>query len=151
VKILLEFFELLRIDAGLGLVDGEGELGFPLLEFALEYLSGARDGVALAIEKTLDAHRHLDVAAAVETLAGATFVRFELRKFALPKTKNVGRNIAELGHFADPEIELVRDVRSRGWGGFADWLVLRHARNSVTALPAVVACDPASGKYRPTL
>jgi hypothetical protein len=110
VKILLEFLELLRIDAGLGAVDGEGELGFPLLEFALEYLSGARDGVALVIEKTLDAHRHLDVAAAVETLAGATFVRFELWEFALPKAKNVGRNIAELGHFADPEIELVRDV-----------------------------------------
>ena len=151
MKILLEFLELPRIDAGLGIVDGQGELGFPLLELALEHLASAGDGVALVVEEGLDAHRHLDVAAAVETLTGAAFVRFQLWKLALPEAENVRRDIAELSYFANPEVKLVRDVGSRGRGGFADWLMLRHARNSVTALLAVGGRDPASGKYRPTL
>jgi hypothetical protein len=114
-------------------------LRLPLFELALEDLSGAGDGVALVVKKTLDPHGHLDVAAAVETLAGAAFVWFELGKFALPEAEDVGRNVAELSYFADAEVKLVRDVRSRRRGGFADWLMLRHARNSVTALLAVVA------------
>jgi hypothetical protein len=134
-----------------GGVDGEGELGFPLLELAFEDLSGTGDGVALVVEKALDPHGHLNVAAAVETLTGAAFVRFQLWKLALPEAENVRRDIAELSYFANPEVKLVRDVRSRGRGGFADWLMLRHARNSVTALLAVGGRDPASGKYRPTL
>jgi hypothetical protein len=130
-------------------IDLQRELGFPLLEFAFEDLAGAGDGVALVVEKALDAHGRLDVAAAIEALAGATFVWFELGKFALPEAQNIGWDFAELGHFADPKVQLVRDVRSRGWGGSADWLMLRHARNSVTARLAVMAFDPASGKYRP--
>ena len=142
--------KLPRIGAGLGGVDGEGELRLTLLELTFEDLSGAGDGVTLVVEKALDPHGHFDVAAAVETLAGAAFMRLELWELALPEAKDVGRNVAELSYFADPEVELVRDVWSRGRGGFADWLMLRHARNSVTALLAVGRRDPASGKYRPT-
>ncbi len=55
-KIFLKFLELTGIDAGWGAVDGQGELGFPLLQFAFEDLAGTGDGVALVVEKALDTH-----------------------------------------------------------------------------------------------
>ena len=127
-EILVQFLELARIDAGAWAFDGQGQLRLSMFELTFEDLTGARDGVALVVEEALDAQGHFDVAAAVEALAGAAFVRLELRKFALPEAENVGRDVAELGDFADAEVELVRDVGPGGWGGFADWLVLRHAR-----------------------
>ena len=99
-----------------------------MFELTFEDLAGAGDGVSLVVEKALDSQGHFNVAAAVEALAGAAFVRLELRKLALPEAENVGRDVAEPGDFADAEVELVRDVGPGGWGGFADWLVLRHAR-----------------------
>lgn len=105
-------------------------------EFGFEDLPGSGNGVALVVEKTFDAHGHLDIAAAIETLSGAAFVGFELRELALPEAKDVGGNVAEFGNFADAEVELVRDVGPGGVGVFADWLVLRHARNSDAAVSA---------------
>src|ERR1700733_15842134 len=99
-----------------------------MFELTFEDLTGARDGVALVVEEALDSQGHFNVAAAVEALAGAAFVRLELREFALPEAENVGRDVAELGDFADAEVELVRDVGPGGWGGFADWLGARPAR-----------------------
>jgi hypothetical protein len=55
-------------------------------------------------------------------------VGFELRKLAFPKPQDIGWHIAELGDFADAEVELVRDVGPGCWGSFADWLMLCHAR-----------------------
>jgi hypothetical protein len=81
-----------------------------MFELALENLAGSGDGVSLVVEEALDAQSHFDVAAAVETLAGATFVRFELRELTLPETENVGGDVAEFSDLADAEVELVRDV-----------------------------------------
>ena len=138
-KVLLEFSKLARVGVRGCVVDGECELGFLVLELGFEDLACAGDCVALVVEEALDSQGHLDVATAIETLAGAAFVRLELGEFALPEAEDVGRNVAESSDFADTEVEFVRDVRP-GWGsGFADWLMLRHARDSDTALPAVVA------------
>ena len=111
-------------------------------EFGFEDLSGSRNGIALVVEKTLDAHGHLDIAAAIETLPRAALVGFELRKLALPEAEDVGGHIAKFGNFADAEVEFVRDVGPGGGGISADCLVLRHARNSDTAVPVWVACVP---------
>ena len=142
-QIFLQFAELPGIDVRRAVVDGEGELRLFLFELCLEDLAGAGNGVALVVEEALDAQRHFDVATAIEALTGAAFVGFELRKLALPETQDVGGDVAELGDFADAEVELVRNVRPGWWGGFADWLMLCHASNSDTAVPAVVA--PESG------
>ena len=80
--------------------------------FGGEDLAGAGDGVALVVEQALDAERHLDVALAVETLAGAAFVGLELRELGLPEAQDVGGDVAELGYVPDAEVELVRDDRS---------------------------------------
>ena len=142
-KIFLEFPKLAVIDVWSGVVDSKGELRFFVSQLGLEDLPRARNGVALAVEETLDAKRHFNVAAAVETLSGAAFVGFELRKLTLPEAEDVGGNVAEFGDFTDAEVELVRDVRP-GWrGSFADWLMLCHTRNSDTAVPAAVADGPA--------
>ena len=77
---------------------------------AFEDLAGSGDGVALVIEEGFDAEGHLDVATAVEALAGAAFVGLELREFALPETEDVGWYLAQPGYLADAEVELVRDV-----------------------------------------
>ena len=132
-KIFLEFAELAGVDAQWGVVDGESELRLFLLELGFEDLARAGNGVALVVEEILDAQGHFDVAAAIETLAGAAFVGFEVGELALPEAQDIGGNVAEFGDFADAEVELVRDVRPGCGGGFADWLVLRHARNSDTA------------------
>jgi hypothetical protein len=109
-EIFLEFAKLTGIDVGGGVVDGEGELRFLLLQLRFEDLPRARDRVALAVEEAFDAQSHLDVATAVEALAGAALVGFELREFTLPEAQDVGWNVAESGDFADAEVEFVRDV-----------------------------------------
>jgi hypothetical protein len=110
-----------------------------MFELTFEDLPGAGDGVSLVVEKALDAEGHFDVAATVEALAGAAFVWLELRELALPETEDVSGDVAELGDLADAEVELVRDVGPGGRGGFADWLVLRHARSSEDRLSGGVA------------
>ena len=120
-----------------------------MFELTFEDLASAGDGVALVVEEALDAQGHFDVAAAVETLAGAAFVRLELWEFALPETEDVGRDVAEFGDLADAEVELVRDVGPGGWGGFADWLVLRHARSSEDRLSGGGGLWSGCCQYRP--
>jgi hypothetical protein len=129
-KISLEFAKLTGVNPGGGVVNGEGELWFFVLQLRLEHLPGAGNGVTLAVEKAFDPQRHLNIATAIETLAGAALVGFQLRKFALPETQHVGWNVAESGDFTNAEVELVRDVRP-GWRGrFTDWLMLCHARKT---------------------
>jgi hypothetical protein len=142
-KISLKFTKLTGLDAWGGVVNREGELRFFVLQLRLEHLPGAGNGVTLAVKEGFDPQRHLNISTAIETLPGAALVRFQLRKFALPKTQDVGWNVAESGDFTDAEVELVRDVGPGRWGSFADWLMLCHARNSDTAVPAAVVYAPA--------
>jgi hypothetical protein len=79
-------------------------------EFAFEDLTGTGDGVALVVKEALDTEGHFDVAAAIETLASAAFVRLELREFALPEAEHIGGNVAEFSDLADAKVELVRDI-----------------------------------------
>ena len=109
-KVFLKFAELACAGARGGVVNGEGQLRLFLFQLSLEDLTRAGDGVALAVEKALDAECHLDIAATIETLAGAAFVGFELRELALPEAQDVGRDVAEFGDFADAEVKFVRDV-----------------------------------------
>src|SRR6185312_1675733 len=126
-EVLLQFAKFFGGRGRSGFVDAEGKLRLFVAKFGFEDLARAGNGVALVVKKRLDTQHHLDVAAAVEALAGAAFVRLKLGKFAFPETKDVCRKIAELGDFADAEVELVRDF-CPGWrGSSADWLVLRHA------------------------
>jgi hypothetical protein len=103
-EVFLEFAKLAGIDVWGGVVDGEGELGFLLLQLGFEDLPRAGNGVALVIEKAFDAQSHFHVATAVQTLPGAALMGFELRKLTLPETQDVGGNIAEPGDFADAEV-----------------------------------------------
>jgi len=84
-ELAAEFAEL----GGLGLVggfgDAEGEGGFFVALLAFKELTGAGDGETLVVEERFDAEGHLDVAAAVEALAGSAFVGVELGKFTLPE------------------------------------------------------------------
>src|SRR5258708_32439517 len=128
--MFLEFAKLAGVGAWVAVVNGEGELWFFLLQLGLEHLPRAGNGVTLAVEEAFDAQRHLNIATAIETLAGAALVWFELRKLALPETQDVGRNVTESGDFTDAEVQLVRNVRPGWWGRFADWLMLCHARKT---------------------
>ena len=103
-KIFLQFAKLPRIHASGGAFDGESQLRLVMPEFAFEDLTGTGDGVALVVEEALDTKGHFDVAAAIETLACAAFVRLELRELALPETQDVGGDVAELSDFAYTEV-----------------------------------------------
>jgi len=142
-KLFLKLAKLAAVGDGCCVVCDEGELRLFVSELGFEDLPGAGDSVALIVEKAFDAEGHLDVAAAIETLAGAAFVRFKLGKLAFPETKDIGRDVAEFGDFADAEVELVRDVGPGGVGVFADWLVLGHAKRLRYDCAGVVMCDPA--------
>ena len=114
-----------RLGRGCG---GDGELrgGFGgFLGFGLggEDLAGAGDGVALVIEQALDAESHLDVALAVEALAGAAFVGLELGELGLPEAEDVRGDIAELRYIANAEVELVRNDGWLGGNCFANWMM----------------------------
>ena len=89
---LAKFLGRVRGNAG---VDAERKLGGFVALLRLDYLSRAGDGVALVVEQRLDVQDGLDIAPAIEPLACAAFVRFELGKLALPETKNVGGDVAE--------------------------------------------------------
>ena len=103
-KVLLEFAKLARIDTEWRVVDGESKLRLLMPKFGFEDLARAGNGVTLVVEETLNPQRHLDVAAAIEALAGTAFVRLELGELALPEAKDVGRDITESGNFADAEV-----------------------------------------------
>jgi len=91
--------------------------------FSGEDLAGAGDGVALVIEQALDAESHLDVALAVEALAGAAFIGLELRELSLPETEDIGGDIAQLCYIADAEVELVRNDSWLRGNCLANWMM----------------------------
>ncbi len=61
---------------------------------------------------------HLDVAFAIEALAGSTLVRLELRELALPEAQDVGGDITEFSDFADAESRACPGCRTRRLGWF---------------------------------
>jgi hypothetical protein len=68
------------------------------------------------MNQALDLDGHLDIAAAIEPLAGSALVGLELRELGLPKTKDVSFDLADAGYVANFEIETVGDegqVRGR--------------------------------------
>ena len=119
-KVLLKLSKMARVGVRGCVVDGECELRFFMPELGFKDLACAGDCVALVVEEAFDAQSHLDIATAIETLAGAAFVGFELREFALPEAQDVGRDVAEFRYFADAKVELVRNVRPGCVGCFAD-------------------------------
>ena len=100
--------DVLNLGAGLSW-EGDCRLRLISLDLCPQLLAGAGDGETLLVEKLLDAQNAFDVALAVHTLAGAALNRLQLRKLGFPETEDVGRQVAEAGYFADPEIELVGD------------------------------------------
>ena len=109
-KVFLKFAKLACVDTERSVLDGKGKLRFSVPELGLKDLTCAGDGVALVVKKAFDAESHFDVAATIESLASAAFVRFELRKLTFPEPENVGGNVAKSGNFPDAKVELVRDV-----------------------------------------
>ena len=107
----------------------EGEIGLIGAGFSLEDLAGTGDGVALFIKQLLDAEGPLDVAFAIEALAGAAFAGLELGEFGLPESKDVGLDLEQAGDVTDAEVELIGNLGDSpdGVGVSADWFVLSHS------------------------
>jgi hypothetical protein len=97
----------------LGDEHGRGLHGFGLVAAStvFEGLAGAGDGEALLMDKALNFKGELNVAAAVEALAGTALVGLQLRELGLPKTQDIGLEAADAGHIADLEVEPIGD----GW------------------------------------
>jgi hypothetical protein len=110
-----------RGEWGGGLDDGEG------LVVGFEDLASAGDGVALVVEKTLDAKGDFYLFFPVETLSCAAFVGFQLGELGLPEAEDVGRDLAQSGDVADAEVELVGNGDGLRDNGLADWLMRTHA------------------------
>jgi len=74
-----------------------------------KYLSCAGERITLGVDEALDFQNHLDVAAAIEALAGSALIGFELGKLRLPKAQDVCLKAADACDIADFEIETVGD------------------------------------------
>src|SRR5688572_3339623 len=81
----------------------------PSRHLDLQALLGAGDREALLVEELLDAQDGLDVAPAVDALAGAVLGRGERRELGLPVAQHVRLRIGDLADLTDLEEELVRD------------------------------------------
>lgn len=97
---------------GFSAADGD-EFGLRLaavfLELLRELLARAGNGVALTMDELLDAEREFNIAAAIETLAGAALGGAKLREFFLPETQDISLYAAEARGLADAEVEFVRN------------------------------------------
>ena len=74
-----------------------------------ESLTRAGERVAGGVDKAFDLKRNFDVALAIESLPGSTFIGFELGKLGFPKAEDVGFDFANAGYIANFEIETVGD------------------------------------------
>ena len=74
-----------------------------------ECVTCARQGVAFAMDEALDLESHLDVASAIEALAGATLAGLELRELRLPEPQDIGFDFADASYVPNFEIETVRN------------------------------------------
>jgi hypothetical protein len=87
----------------------DGGLCFVRLGFRAQVLAGARDRESLLVEQLLDAQDVFDIPLAIHALSRAAFYRLQLRELRLPEPQDVGWEVAQGGHLADAEIELVGD------------------------------------------
>jgi hypothetical protein len=83
-------------------------------------LPGARKRISLAINEPFDFDRDLNIAFAIEALAGAALIGLQLRKLRFPETKHIRLHFENARHIPDFEVETVGDRRSfngalRGW------------------------------------
>lgn len=88
-------------------------------DFRAEMLACAGDGESLIVEKGFDAKDVFDIFLAVHALAGAALHGLDLGKFGFPEAENVGRELAELGDFANAEVKLLRNQDVIGGMRFA--------------------------------
>ena len=103
-------FDLCGLGDGFTAADGdELGLGFAavFLAFLGEQLACSGEGVAFAMDKLLDAECEFDIAAAIETLAGAALGGAKLGEFLFPEAQDVGFDTAEASSLADAEVEFV--------------------------------------------
>lgn len=89
--------------------EGQGRLIFRVHRFHPQLLARSRNGESFFVQQSLDANQRFYILAAVHALSGAAFDRLQLRELRFPETQNVRGQIAECGHFADPEIKLFRN------------------------------------------
>ena len=97
------------IEPLLGLVIGQGQ-GSLLGSWAwsnFQRLPCASQGISLAVHELLNSQSQLDLATAIEPLAGAAFIRLEVGKLSLPESQNIGLNGADFRDVADTKIEPV--------------------------------------------
>jgi hypothetical protein len=107
-------------------------------------LAGAGKRVSLGVDEALDFKGSLDVAAAIEALAGSALVGFELRKLRFPEAQDVSFETADAGDIADFEVETVWDG---GGGDVAPTGELRgHEKNEGAC--ATIAGSPLLTQYR---
>src|SRR5579862_2561607 len=72
-------------------------------------LARSGNGEAFVVEERFDTQDVLDVFFAVHALSGAALYGFDLGELGFPEAQNVGGKMAQLGDFADAEVELLRD------------------------------------------
>jgi len=109
-------FSARRADHGRGFVEPFGRLAGREREARLvgaahsaQSLTRAGKRVAFAMDEAFDFESHLDIATAIEALAGSTFSGSELRKLRFPETQDVGLDLTDARDVADFEIETVGD------------------------------------------
>ena len=74
-------------------------------------LASTGEGVAFFVDKALDFKDQFDFATAIEALAGAAFVGFELGELRFPKAQDVGLKATDFRDIANLEIKAIRDCR----------------------------------------
>ena len=79
------------------------------LAIVAEGVTSAGEGVALTVDEALDLEGSLNIAAAIEALAGATLVWLELRKLGFPKAQHIGFDFADASNVANLEVEAIGD------------------------------------------
>src|SRR5574341_136900 len=84
-----------------------------------ETLLGPFEREPLVVEEGLDARDEVEVAAAVETLAGGVLLRAQQLELRLPVPQHVGRDGGELLDLADPVVQLLGRC-----GGHAVWALI---------------------------
>lgn len=89
--------------------EGQRRLVLCVHGFHAQLLARSRNGESFFVEQSLDANQGFYILATVHALSGAALDRLQLWKFRFPETQHVRRQLAECGHFADPEIKFFRN------------------------------------------
>jgi len=97
-----------------------------------ENLARTGERVTLAVDEALDFDGDLDVAFAIEALAGAAFVGLELRELRLPEAQDIWLDFEKARDVPDLEIQTIRD-RGNFNGALRGWMRC-HNKGQLTAL-----------------